>query len=75
MIECWRQRMISDHAVDRDLQRHRHQYRDWDGKYPEQEDPAQMGITWLGQPEQALKKEEAIGMRTIWQCRSKRPDL
>lgn len=61
--------MSSNHTVDRDLQRHRHEDRDRHRKYAEKKDPDQMGIAWPGQFEQALKEDRAIGMRAIGQCR------
>lgn len=61
--------MTTNHAIDRDLQRHWDQDRDWHGKYAEKKDPDQMGIAGTGQFQQALKKNRAVGMRPIGQCR------
>lgn len=61
--------MIANHAIDRNLQRHWHQDRDGNGEYAEEKDPDQMGIAGPGQFEQALKKNRAIGMSAIGQCR------
>ncbi len=65
--------MITDHAIHRNLQRHRHQDRYGDGEYSEKKYPGQVGITRLCQLEEAFKKDGTIGVRAIGQCVKERP--